>query len=91
MVLGCPPRDCVGREGPKWMEQRLFHDREAELQSRVDRRRVRVATAALGLDHDVLTAFDDFVASVRRLDVPAAELIVDLEAECEVALEVGPR
>jgi ferredoxin/coenzyme F420-reducing hydrogenase delta subunit len=83
MVAGCPPRDCVGREGPKWLEQRLFHDREAELQSRVDRRRVRVVTAAAGLDGDVLEAFDAFRRELLALAEPVPEVTVELAAECE--------
>ena len=47
MVLSCPVRDCRFREGPKWLGQRLFHGREAELHERVDR--ARVAYAALSL------------------------------------------
>src|SRR3970282_84102 len=42
LVVSCPPRDCWSREGPKWLEERVYHDREAELQPRVDRRRVRL-------------------------------------------------
>jgi ferredoxin/coenzyme F420-reducing hydrogenase delta subunit len=83
MIAGCPPRDCVGREGPKWLEQRLFHDREAELQPRVDRRRVRVVTAAAGLDDATVSAFEAFRRDVLSLEVPAAEESVDLVAECE--------
>ncbi|HEX5631939.1 MAG TPA: 4Fe-4S dicluster domain-containing protein, partial [Gemmatimonadales bacterium] len=29
LVLACPPRDCWNREGVVWLEQRLFHEREA--------------------------------------------------------------
>jgi len=32
----CPPRDCAGREGPKWLDARLFREREAELQKQID-------------------------------------------------------
>ena len=46
LVLSCPPRDCRHREGPRWLNERLYQGREAELQTRVDRRRVRVAYAA---------------------------------------------
>jgi ferredoxin len=83
MIAGCPPRDCVGREGPKWLEQRLFHDREAELQPRVDRRRVRVVTAAAGLDDATVAAFEAFRRELPSFDVPAAEESFDLVAECE--------
>jgi len=41
-VLSCPERDCSQREGPKWLRLRVYEDREAELQARVDRRRVRL-------------------------------------------------
>ncbi|MBX3171167.1 MAG: hydrogenase iron-sulfur subunit [Candidatus Eremiobacteraeota bacterium] len=41
-VLTCPERDCSQREGPKWLRLRVYEDREAELQARVDRRRVRL-------------------------------------------------
>jgi ferredoxin len=42
LVLACPPRDCWNREGPRWLHERVYNDREAELQARVDRRRVRI-------------------------------------------------
>ena len=47
LVLACPKEDCWNREGPVWLEQRLYHEREAELQERVDRRRVQVAYLSL--------------------------------------------
>jgi ferredoxin len=47
LVAACPPRDCWNREGPAWTEARLYHDREAELQPRVDKRRVRLAFASV--------------------------------------------
>jgi ferredoxin len=91
LVAGCAPRDCVGREGPKWMEQRLYHDREAELQVRVDRRRVGTATLTPGGLPEALATFDALaktVAALRR-EQEAAEL--ELEGiECvPVPLEVS--
>jgi hypothetical protein len=44
--------------------ERLFNDREAELQPRVDRRRVRVATLAPGDLPGSLAAFDAFARDV---------------------------
>jgi ferredoxin len=91
MIAGCPPRDCTGREGPKWLEQRLYHDREAELQSRVDRRRVCVVTAATGLEREVLTALTAFRAEVSALDSgregPTADLADLVEVECAAGAE----
>ena len=85
MIAGCPPRDCVGREGPKWLEQRTYHDREAELQPRVDRRRVRIATFAVGLDDDAVAAFEQFRRDVLQLALPFAEESAVVDAQCESA------
>ena len=43
-MLSCPPRNCYFREGPKWLEERLEHGRDAALHPRVDRRRVAFAS-----------------------------------------------
>lgn len=85
MIAGCPPRDCVGREGPKWLEQRLYHDREAELQPRVDRRRVRIVTLAAGVEREALVEFDAFRHEVRALGDLATNSDAELEAVCETA------
>lgn len=54
IVISCPERDCSHREGPKWLRLRVYEDREAELQARVDRRRVRLlACAAVDIDQAV--------------------------------------
>lgn len=91
MVTGCPPRDCVGREGPKWLEQRFYHDREAELQARVDRRRVRTVTAAVGLDGDVLAAFEAFRREIAALETVEPEDALDLLALCASDREEAPK
>ncbi|MBV6522876.1 MAG: Cytochrome b6 [Gemmatimonadaceae bacterium] len=69
IVFSCAPRDCRGREGPKWLLQRMYHDREAELQPRVDRRRVRLATAAPGNLAGTLAEFRTFADSVEALGI----------------------
>lgn len=81
-VVGCPPRDCAAREGPKWTELRLFHDREAELQARVDRRRVRYCTAPAGLAAITVTEFESFRDAVVALDRPEIEEDIDLRLLC---------
>lgn len=83
IIFGCPPRDCVGREGPKWLRERLFNDREAELQPRVDRRRVRIGTAAAGDLAGTLAAYHAFARDLNALDAPLREAHVDIELECE--------
>ncbi len=82
-VVGCPPRDCAAREGPKWTELRMYHDREAELQARVDRRRVRLATAPAGRSADVVAEFAAFRDALAALDRPQLEEDVDLLLLCE--------
>ena len=88
LVLACPKADCWNREGAVWLEERMFHDREAELQERVDRRRVALAHASFAeraTAHRALTGFRDRVAAIehatseedfdllRLCDVPAHE------------------
>ncbi|MBI3568037.1 MAG: cytochrome b N-terminal domain-containing protein [Gemmatimonadetes bacterium] len=82
IVCGCPPRDCVGREGPKWLAERFFNEREAELQPRVERDRVRIATMAGGDLRGTLAAYDDFARHVAALRRPEREANVELQAEC---------
>ena len=84
-LAGCPPRDCVGREGPTWLEQRVYHDREAELQARVDRRRVRLLTFATGLEHEATQQLREFQDAVRSLGTVPLPLEEPLEADpaCE--------
>ena len=88
IVCGCPPRDCISREGPKWLHERVFNDREAELQPRVDRRRVRLATLAPGDQRASLAAYDDFARALEALDRPAQESDIDLDVVCD-AVPIG--
>ena len=83
IVCACPPRDCISREGPKWLHERVFNDREAELQPRVDRRRIRIATLAPGGRRASLDAFDDFARALAALDRPTRETDIDFEVRCD--------
>jgi coenzyme F420-reducing hydrogenase delta subunit/Pyruvate/2-oxoacid:ferredoxin oxidoreductase delta subunit len=83
LVASCPPRDCHGREGPRWLEARLFGGREAELQERVDRRRVRVVQASAGEVARVREALGSFRRELAQLEAAIAEPHVDLADECE--------
>ena len=87
LVVACPPRDCWNREGPVWVEQRLFHDREAELHQRVDRTRVRLVNAGEGERHLVAAALASFRVDVRRLDAIGGEADIELDLECPVGPE----
>jgi ferredoxin len=83
IVFGCPPRDCVGREGPKWLHERVFNDREAELQPRVDRRRVRLATIAPGDLAGTLSALGEFTSALTALDHPTLASDPEIEPVCD--------
>jgi coenzyme F420-reducing hydrogenase delta subunit len=85
LIVSCPPRDCWNREGPKWLEARLFHEREAELRERVDRRRVRLVHAAAGERALVRSALAEFRTEVTALEAATAESDIDLERLCELA------
>ena len=83
LVLACPPRDCWNREGPRWLHARMYLDREAELQARVDRHRVRVAHVDA---HDVAGArafIAAFAADLSRLGLPHADDSLDVDTACD--------
>jgi NAD-dependent dihydropyrimidine dehydrogenase PreA subunit/coenzyme F420-reducing hydrogenase delta subunit len=89
MVMACPERNCVHREGPRWLFARLYEDREAELKPRVDKYRVR-------LGHYGASDWPSAVADLRafqtelaaRADEAHAEPDVELDLECEpIALD----
>ena len=84
LMLSCPERDCRNREGPRWLVERLFHDREAELKERVDKRRVRVASLAATELPAAVAAIEAFRASLGSLAAQEAEAEVELDLECEV-------
>ena len=83
MVVSCPPRDCWSREGPKWLEQRIFFEREAELKPRVDRARLRVVYASRAEQRVLSTQLAAFRAQLARTVTPDAEADIDLIALCE--------
>jgi coenzyme F420-reducing hydrogenase delta subunit/NAD-dependent dihydropyrimidine dehydrogenase PreA subunit len=85
LIVSCPPRDCWNREGPKWLDGRLYHEREAELQARVDRRRIRVAYAAIGEVHVVRAALEALRRDVAALERATGESDIDLLTLCETA------
>jgi ferredoxin len=90
LVLSCPARDCWHREGAKWLVERVYHEREAELQSRVDRARVRIAQVGAGERTHALALVRAFGADMRALGLRPAGNEVELDVECEAALVEGP-
>jgi coenzyme F420-reducing hydrogenase delta subunit len=87
LIVSCPPRDCWHREGPKWLEQRLYHGREAELRERVDRRRIRLAHAGLAEPYLVRQALAEFRRELAALEVASAEEDIALSIECAAPVE----
>lgn len=83
LVLACPPRDCWNREGPRWLSERVYQGREAELQERVDRRRVRIAHAGAGEGREAVAALRAFMRDTASLDAPAAEAGATVDTECD--------
>jgi ferredoxin len=92
LILSCPERDCWNREGPRWLGERLYRGREAELQERVDRRRIAVEAIAADDAIAALAALARFGEVLATLDRPVAEVDVEVETECEPAtVIVGAR
>jgi coenzyme F420-reducing hydrogenase delta subunit len=85
LILSCPDRDCWNREGPRWLEERLYHGREAELKERVDRRRIALERITAGDVGEALAALHRFRASLAALGRPEAEANLVVETECEPA------
>ena len=85
LVLACPPRDCWNREGPRWLIERMYHEREAELQARVDRDRVRVAHATAAERAQAVAALRTFAATLSTLSTPPVDRTADIQAVCEPA------
>lgn len=92
LMLACPPRDCWNREGPIWLNERVYHEREAELQARVDRGRIRIANVSAGERRYARQVLAEFTAEVATLGIPAAGSTTDVEVECEpVAIDERKR
>jgi ferredoxin len=83
-VLTCPDRDCAYREGPEWVRQRIYEDREAELQPRVDKQRVRVGSFAASEAGAATRAVESFRDELQLLGEIVPEQDPDLNYECEV-------
>ncbi len=83
LVLACQARDCRSREGPRWLVERLYDGREAELQARVDRRRVQVVHVAAGERQLAISAQRAFANGIPTLPRVATEPSGDLHSACE--------
>lgn len=82
-VLTCPDRDCFFREGPKWLHERVYNDREAELKDRIDKRRVRIGSFATTETAAARRAISEFRADLLVLSPVVPERNAKIEAECK--------
>ncbi|MGE0494349.1 MAG: hydrogenase iron-sulfur subunit [Vulcanimicrobiota bacterium] len=83
-LLSCPQRDCWNREGPRWAHERIYNQREAELQARVDRRRIATGAFAFTEARPARAAIDAFAASLAPFERPlATEEVAMPTPECE--------
>lgn len=82
LVISCPPRDCWNREGPRWLNERLYHEREAELKARVDRHRIRLVHAGAGEAREALAALRAFRRDTIGLASTTPAALAELELDC---------
>ena len=83
LVASCPPRDCCGREGPKWLEERIHRGREAELRETLDRRRLRIVYAGEGERGLVMRELAQLRVEIKALADADKEESVEIETVCE--------
>jgi coenzyme F420-reducing hydrogenase delta subunit len=89
LILSCAERDCRNREGPKWMLERVYHGREAELKERVDRRRIAVQSITPGDTTAVLDALAHLRIQLEMLHAGVAEPDPRIETDCKPAPAVA--
>jgi ferredoxin len=90
LILACQPRDCWNREGVRWLVERVYHDREAELQARVPRARVRIVHVSAGERAAAITAVRTFASDIAKL-VPLVGASGPAEDPiCATSTEVTP-
>lgn len=82
-VLTCPPRSAPCREGPKWLYERVYNDREAELPARVDKRRVAIAGLSRGEWREIAIEIESFRARVQALKPAVRDADLTVGVECE--------
>jgi len=83
LLASCPPRDCWHREGPKWLGERLYAGREAELRETLDRRRIQVVYTGEGERSVVLRAVAQLRDTVASLERAQGEEEIEVSTECE--------
>lgn len=85
MVASCPPRDCHGREGPRWLEARVHEGREAELRETLDRTRLQLVHVAEGERSVLVRELEAFRGVLRSAAPSPSETDPELDTECDPA------
>jgi len=83
VVASCPPRDCWNREGVTWFEERVHHEREAELKERVDRNRIHIVYAAAWESGLLRRETERFRNRLGALDRSVREEAIHIDTTCE--------
>jgi len=83
-LVTCPERDCFYREGARWLRERIYEDREAELLDRVDKRRVLLGAYSKGEFREARGELERFRASLTNLgERPVRESTPASDPDCE--------
>jgi coenzyme F420-reducing hydrogenase delta subunit len=86
LMLSCPDRDCWHREGPRWLRERTYQGREAELQPRVDRSRIRIVAADAHDRQGAVAAVRTFAGEIGALGAADRAAVPEMAAACEPAV-----
>ena len=89
VVVACPARDCRNREGPKWLAERLYGEREAELQARVDRARVRLVHAGAGGSGTLGRVLEEIGGELAARRSAVREAEIEIDTSCAAGGEEG--
>jgi len=86
LMIGCPEKDCVYRLGTRWMKERLYDNREAELHERVDKSRVRITGLGRGELKEALEMVRQFKEDINSSKTPAKDIgDGEVNMECDTA------
>lgn len=86
-LITCPPRNCLNREGPLWLEERLFQGHEADLRPTVDKRRIRLTAISPGDNKSLNDFTEKFLKDLKTLEATSLAKNDSLERECEIKNE----
>jgi coenzyme F420-reducing hydrogenase delta subunit len=86
-LLACPGRDCAFRFGPRWLSERIYNNREAELRDRVERHRVRIGNFGRS---EMAAAVDAIRAFQREIEAAAGRVVAEAQVDLNELCEPSP-